>query len=307
MTEYMTVVACGISGKLKFYRITFNACCIFIPMALLLKDLITEVSLLEPQKTGGNDLNRVRSIIEKRCPIALKKYQEGVRIYRGVDSDKAWLYVNAGRTERVSAATQNYYTLITDNNPAWKKFPKRSKSTIATGELGTAESYGWGEPYVVFPMGDPLVGVCPSPDFWFSFENSLKWFNYDKLSSMDVFNSIIFYLGELFNVQIDDSDFQSFSHSLHEIGLIIRNTPPHELYPLMSDADIEPGASPATDRIIKYLLRSDKDLPQMLMELFTPKRNGFKLKKLSQLTPSDIDDNEVWFSAPSILIRHDRV
>ena len=106
-------------------------------------------------------------------------------------------------------------------------------------------------------------------------------------------------------VDVDDSDYQGFAHSLQEIGLIIDNTPPNELYSLMSE--VNPDASEATDRIIRYLQKSEIGLLQMLMKLFTPNRNGFQLKRLSKLTPQDIDYKEIWFSAPSILIKADRV
>jgi hypothetical protein len=268
-----------------------------------LKDiLLNEVSLVTPQSEEPHKKNKIREILQRKCPVALKQFQSGVKIFRGVDAnDMPWMYVNPLRTTRQSANTSNHYTLMIDNNPKWKKFPKRSKSIIATGSRTTARGYGGMTGiYNVFPMGDPLIGICPWDDFWESFKKSLEWFGDGQIETMNDFNAAIGKLGEAFLVDVSDDSFESFTHSLNEIGLIIQNTPPDEIerikYKIMNQGNV------GVNRMITYLQKSEKGLLEMFMNLFTPQRNGFQLKRLSQLSASDFAGSEVWLSAPSVLV-----
>ena len=66
---------------------------------------------------------------------------------------------------RKSANTSNYYTvLFSDILPSWKKFPRRDESWICTTSFN--EAVGYGKVYGVFPLGDPLLGICPKQDMW---------------------------------------------------------------------------------------------------------------------------------------------
>lgn len=80
---------------------------------------------------------------------------------------------------RVSANTSNYYTLIVDNLPAWKFFPKRSRSFIGSSDIDGAYDVGPG-PCLMIPFDNAKVGVCPREDFWTSFDSieSLEDLNY---------------------------------------------------------------------------------------------------------------------------------
>jgi len=91
-------------------------------------------------------------------------------IYRGFDDsfDKIPLALKDTNTfTRRSANTANYYTLWMDNAPAWKDYPRRSKSYIASTSYYAAGDFGI--PFRLFPAADARIGVCPADDLWQSF------------------------------------------------------------------------------------------------------------------------------------------
>ena len=105
-------------------------------------------------------------------------------IFRGVDSISSEYIIidtNKGRP-RVSANTQNYFTLLMDNLPSWKKYPKRSHSIICATDQENAKSYG--TLYVVIPYDNTNIGIAPDGDIWWSFkETHILDFN-DTISKM---------------------------------------------------------------------------------------------------------------------------
>lgn len=71
---------------------------------------------------------------------------------------------------RKSANTPNFYTVFLDNSPAWKDFPKRSRSFVgSTHEQGAYDVGQWGVQYMI-PYDTAHVGICPAADFWSSFD-----------------------------------------------------------------------------------------------------------------------------------------
>ena len=98
---------------------------------------------------------------------AYENYKNGIKIYRGTNSDYSVFVTDPSIGTRVSANTENYYTLVIDNSPRWKQFPKRSKSVVCTTDKNYAGNYG--EKYIVFPINGSKIGVCSKEDFWESF------------------------------------------------------------------------------------------------------------------------------------------
>lgn len=119
-------------------------------------------------------LDEAAEYVVKNCSHSLK----GTLIRRTTDSswrDEARFTDPAKGQARISRNTSNYYTLIIDNSPKWKRFPKRGKSIIAT--TGSAA-------YNVFAENKSKYGVCYSHDMWDSFRQS-------GIYSLDDFNDSI--------------------------------------------------------------------------------------------------------------------
>jgi len=74
--------------------------------------------------------------IKSHCKKALKVFLDTDKvIYRGMDFNGSYYHIDPKTGTRVSANTSNEYTLIMDNDPRWKEYPKRSKSLICTNYL----------------------------------------------------------------------------------------------------------------------------------------------------------------------------
>jgi hypothetical protein len=72
--------------------------------------------------------------------------------------------IDTTKSERKSKDTSNWYTLIIDNHPKYKNYPKRSKSLICTNNIETADEFG--TPMAIIPFNDAKIGVVNAPDIW---------------------------------------------------------------------------------------------------------------------------------------------
>lgn len=103
--------------------------------------------------------------IQHNCSDALTAYKEGRKVYKGMQKLYNNLYLTDPKLkERKSQNTKNYYTLLFDNLPSWKDYPKRSRRLICTTNTAMARSYG--QLYIVLPFNGAKFGVCPNSDMW---------------------------------------------------------------------------------------------------------------------------------------------
>jgi len=100
-------------------------------------------------------------------------------IYRGVENEgNPFIFIDPSKYKRVSAYHDyNYYTLLFDNLPSWKSYPKRSQSIVCATDKNIARNYGY--VYRVFPKIRSKIGVCSDSDIWSSFKafNTMSDFN----------------------------------------------------------------------------------------------------------------------------------
>jgi hypothetical protein len=125
-----------------------------------------------PTSTAINAFDLKKAL--PQLQVALESFDKGVRIYRGLSHTES-KYRHKPQMQfgqRVSANTDNYYTLIVDHDPAWSDYPPRSASIICTNIMNVAGGYG--TPYVVLPIGDPQMGICSAVDYWQSFARVKK-------------------------------------------------------------------------------------------------------------------------------------
>lgn len=122
--------------------------------------------------------------IKKDCAIALSSNP----IYRGIE-DEDYIDVLYGKNPnkpRKSAYTSNYYTIMMDELPSWRNFPKRSLSWICSGSRNKAGVYG--RIYRVLPVGNPKIVVGSDDDIWTSFDagiNNLLTPNFKDLNDVN--------------------------------------------------------------------------------------------------------------------------
>jgi hypothetical protein len=221
------------------------------------------------------------NLIKKNCQQALK----GTPIYRGIrrSSTVNYMFIDpkSGKP-RVSANTRNYYTLINDNSPYWKQYPKRSRSIICTTDSMSASRYGWVKR--VFPYDGAKIGVCPERDYWLSFQKILG-----EYITLDEFNNILY---KLINTKaniygFNDSSYKNIVESFKTFDMFMKDSPKllesiKNEYPMFKDYDPEK---------ITFL--------EYVQKLLSPKPNGFKLKKSGDKLPRE---REVWTDSKSVLV-----
>ncbi len=222
-------------------------------------------------------------MIKKHCKKAYNAFLQDHVIYRGLSNSNNNLYVDPSKSTRKSRNTDNYYTLLIDNNPQWKGYPKRSKSIICTNSQRKTLSFGDGKTYQVFPYDNSKIGISPEHDFWFSFHKTLGEHN-----SLSYFNFKLKQLATNFDVDIDKylTNWNTFKKG---IDLIDQN---------MQDEGID------DKRNIPPFNTTSDNLLDNIFNLLSPQSNGFK----STTNVMDVPINngglgqEVWTDGKSILI-----
>jgi hypothetical protein len=93
--------------------------------------------------------------------------QINLPFYRGEPKyvTDAYAMTDSSKGKRVSQNTSNFYTLILDNHPGRKQFPKRSASLICTTSERTARGYD-NHPLRVIPGNAAKIGFVNEPDMW---------------------------------------------------------------------------------------------------------------------------------------------
>lgn len=137
---------------------------------LTFKNFVSEAASGKAPTYKPVELKEARRIFLEKCSDAKWMAQINAPIYRGDRNaapkirETGFAVVDPSLTERKSQNTWNHYTVILDNNPKTKEFPKRSRSFIAS----TDDDYagGFGEVSVVIPFNGTKIGVVNSMDIW---------------------------------------------------------------------------------------------------------------------------------------------
>jgi hypothetical protein len=216
--------------------------------------------------------------ILKNSPKRLEKTLEGNKIYRGLKQyyEAYQIDPKKSKTLRRSAYVgSNYYTLMIDNLPSWKDYPKRSQSIICTTSYPKAKGYG--NVYIIFPKDNAKIGVCIDDDIFMSFVNLRKNHYYmsewsEKLQSLD---------HEVSN-GLSDKSWSTMKNFFKKID-DFKNKDYAEQF--------------LKDYGFDYLMKG-KSI-EVFNKMMSPKKNKFQLKKGSDIIPSD---REIWTDSESVLI-----
>jgi hypothetical protein len=228
-------------------------------------------------------------LIKKNCSIIYKKYKDGMpKLWRGVrHSQSNYLFVDGASSQnlrRSAHAYYNYYTLLFDNLPSWKDYPKRSKSIICSNSQFTANTYG--EIYLVFPYNNVKIGEASSDDIWVSFKD---------LGNLDcIFNiSLHRILSANKGGARFDKNWSQLESALKSLKDKLKQIKIKDLYP-----------SPS--RELFYKAKSG-DILEYLDEILNPQKNGFRLITTNDNFRNEIHgaEREYWLEGPAILISVD--
>jgi hypothetical protein len=216
--------------------------------------------------------------IKKHCSDAVAALIHNKIIYKGMQLDNSnetdiWL-TNPAFRARKSHNTRNYYTLMFNNLPSWKDYPKRSRSLICATSAQKASMYR-GDLYVILPFNSAKIAVCPRCDIWDSFYKSIN-------ATLNDFNNDLEYNN------ISDANWPTMLSTL-----------------LKYNKNIE--WSPIISSIVKKInnCKTREKLILVLDKIFNPVKNGFKLTDITNIPRSDVGiGQELWTSDKSYIIRH---
>lgn len=154
-------------------------------------------------------------ILNTHCKDALK----GDPIYRGIAKGKwdPYLSIDPSKYIRKSQFTENWYMLILQLLPKWRKFPNLSKSVICT--TSEIDAGSWGELYQVYPYDGSKIGIAPEEHFWASFPDYLQ--PQQGMANLNALLHIIAYNAGIKDINRDETDPSKMKKFLNEIDLYL--------------------------------------------------------------------------------------
>ena len=246
--------------------------------------------------------------IKNECSIAWDYYSHNrhIPLYRGVGGQvDSILYGDSSQGEpRKSRNTTNYYTLLMDHIvPEWQAYPMRSRSWICTNNTSQATYYGG--LYMMFPVGDPVLGICPQRDIWFSFDEMS-----DTFGTLYAFNLLFEQtLPDLFNISTGETK-EGIQYTLSELDKISKDEFEEALNDVFIDDD---GVQDyrTDENSYEGIMSFVKDgmynkFSEYVFDIFDPVKNGFRLMRFSEYLNnygSMTNEREIWFSGPSYFVR----
>jgi len=203
--------------------------------------------------------------------------------------------------ERVSRDNTNHYTLLIDNSDAWKDYPKRSKSFIASLQpkkyLDGRNNPMSDNSYLVIPNDGSKWGICPTDDILTSFDSLKKYgrFTSTIFESMNKLSSYYFNLGG-----INDNHINVMKSDILELQKYI--------YSNFSSAQEFLNTIDPLDQAIYFsnflFDHWSLDIWNSLEKIFNQKTNNIQLKKYINLENINIKypELEVWTDSPCVFI-----
>lgn len=260
-----------------------------------LSQVIYETTEIEPKpmyraQELDIDAEELVERLQRDCAVALKS----APIYRVIDGNKSMRagFVDPKNSIRKSRWTTNYYTLLIDESPEWKQYPRRSRSIIcAAGDWGASTRDG--PRFVVFPVGNPEFGVCREVDLWFSFPYLEQEIGMHDLGYFgEMLENIAHYMG----YELTDTK-ESLDGMLDDFEEKYRD----ETSAKTLEQTLKDNAYRREAMLVEVATDTYKgSMRNALYDLMSPSNNGFRLTTLSGLPANS--DKEVWTEGSAYLI-----
>ena len=238
-----------------------------------------------------NGLGKYKKIVA----AYLKKPDE--YIYRGIRTSQDFFIGDGSKMNRESANTFSYINTIVDVMPEWQAFPKRSKSFICATSINKAANYG--TVYLVIPLENQEIGVCPRKDFFYGFDA-------DEDNNVRKLNHLI---GDMWAFYKDPSGVK------YTVDDAPQNLRPSELRVIFEHFD-ELKEDIEENLNAEYFTHTYGKFGTELLDYYgrtvdffrgklNPDENGFKVVK--HISNKQFPDNEVWMSGKVLFIDADWV
>jgi hypothetical protein len=227
-----------------------------------------------------------------KIQVALEQYKKGNIIWRGIPTKNNIVVVDPTKVERKAANTYNFVNTLQSTLPLWKDYPPRNRSLICSGSKDIADSYGSDEPHVVLPFGDPILGIVPDVDWWHAFDVDIL---------CNALNIIFHSTQKTVSKRDLSEDPENFFKDIKTIERTQVERP--NLVEVAADIAIAEYFNARVTVPLIYELLS-KPLLVSLSDYMDPHKLNFKTVQLSNFTSTR---NEIWFSAPALLIKRSQL
>jgi hypothetical protein len=223
------------------------------------------------------DVEKAIELLNEKCSDARWMLDVNRPIWRGersslVNAETGFMVSDPSKTIRKSQNTTNFYTLILDNNPLCKDFPKRSRSFIATTDRQVAHDYadGKGE-WAMIPFDGVKIGYVGQKDIW-----------YTRISLFGIHSSLEALNDSWSETTLSDSDWNEWI----EFDALLKENDSDSMKQLLSGF---PLARPYHLRFLDTVYRA-----------YGPKSTGFKC--YTTATMPHVENTEVWVGGPVMMI-----
>lgn len=217
----------------------------------------------------------ITELLSKHCSSALKTMRFSP-LWRGTRSNRdEILLLDPSSGSRKSENTTNYYTMLMDNSPYMRGWPKRSNSFIGTTRRSMSESYGNG--YAIFPFDGAKIAICPYGDLW------------DTVVDLSPFRA-------------RKSHWENINYVMRDLGFS-SDASWDDIISHLSDPEFAEKLE-LDQGGLEVKITPDKFIPWLWGQM-APGKVGFELKDVGELNVNEYTNNEVWFSSPCIAIRGD--
>lgn len=175
---------------------------------------------------------------------------------------------------RRSENTWNHYTLLLDNSPYYKGWPRRSKSIICTTD--PKEASGYGTVMALIPLDGAKIGIVPESDMWHAqFDFSAM---YDRKDTMD---------------------FETFPWTMNRLGF-----PDSTYRAMVKHASTRSFANKFKEDFPDATIGPEEFIPYLL-EKTAPGNIGMEMRTTADFITTDFRQRECWVEGKCVLIEED--
>jgi hypothetical protein len=243
---------------------------------------------LKESRTKQISEQEIRSLLATNC----KQFKPHKIIYRGLKDRFDYGFIDPKKGNTIYTESTSYYSFLVDW--AWKKHPKREKSVIGTPDKRVASEFG-DNVYALIPYDNAHFGVCPTQDFWNSFQYLFKE---TGLTDMLEFDRV---LGNIINKH--GATRPLFFRLLKDVAT------------KWDDKEKVRAGINSAPKGFKYLpfMKYVADNPidkfsDILKDLLDPKKNNIKEDRYQNLNPRIFrTDHELWTSSKCLLIHETKL
>lgn len=230
-----------------------------------------------------------------------------IPIYRSLNEllTSDYYLIDPRKYERSSSNTNNYYTLIIDNENEWNDFPKRKHGVISSlnesymgNEFRVIPLQVWDKiliKYGVEKFETPKWGICPSEDIWNSFVY-FKWSNNkygDFSTDADGFNNMIDDICDILHINTRFENFEVFQSNMKQCT-----------FDMVNSLDVSKiYFKKQYEEIINFMIEKNiSNLYDLIKYVYTPE--GFEVMTYQEIQKkcNRKQQNEVWTDTPVLYL-----